>query len=174
MRVQVLRLGHRVKRDKRVSTHVCLVARAFGAEKIVFEGEIEKKIKEKVKDVCERFGGGFSIEETSSAQKYMREMRENGFAVVHLTMYGIPLTKVLGELRGMNRVLIIVGAEKVPRWVYEEADYNISVTNQPHSEIAALAVFLDRLLRGKEFKMTFKGAKLRIIPTRKGKKVLKI
>jgi tRNA (cytidine56-2'-O)-methyltransferase len=29
----VFRLGHRVQRDKRLTTHVALVARAFGADK---------------------------------------------------------------------------------------------------------------------------------------------
>ncbi|HEY1211802.1 MAG TPA: tRNA (cytidine(56)-2'-O)-methyltransferase, partial [Nitrososphaera sp.] len=61
--------------------------------------------------------------------------------------------------------------EKVPHEVFELADYNIAISNQPHSEIAALAIFLDRIFRGKQFKNTFAGAKLRIVPTKKGKKV---
>ena len=31
-RVIILRLGHRPERDKRITTHVALTARAFGAE----------------------------------------------------------------------------------------------------------------------------------------------
>ena len=34
MKVNVLRLDHRLKRDTRITTHVCLTARAFGASKI--------------------------------------------------------------------------------------------------------------------------------------------
>jgi tRNA (cytidine56-2'-O)-methyltransferase len=38
MRVTVLRLGHRPERDKRITTHVGLVARAFGAEEMLLAG----------------------------------------------------------------------------------------------------------------------------------------
>jgi len=37
MKTTVLRLGHRISRDKRTSTHIALVARAFGAEEVVFD-----------------------------------------------------------------------------------------------------------------------------------------
>ena len=36
----VLRIGHRIGRDKRITTHVALVARAFGANEII----IDKKV----------------------------------------------------------------------------------------------------------------------------------
>ena len=39
MKVNVLRLDHRLKRDTRITTHVCLTARAFGASKIYLAGE---------------------------------------------------------------------------------------------------------------------------------------
>ena len=38
----------------------------------------------------------------------------------------------------------------------------MAVTNQPHSEIAALSVFLDHLQRGQELKADFEG-KMKII-----------
>ena len=65
---------------------------------------------------------------------------------------------------------IIIGAEKVPRDVYELADYNIAVGNQPHSEVAALAVFLDRLLDGKGLRRKLKGT-MTIEPNPRGKTV---
>ena len=34
MKIEVLRIGQRVVRDDRVTTHVALVARSFGAHKI--------------------------------------------------------------------------------------------------------------------------------------------
>ena len=43
-KVVVLRIGHRIGRDKRISTHVGLVARAFGADGIIFVGDIEESI----------------------------------------------------------------------------------------------------------------------------------
>ena len=43
--IEVLRLGHRISRDKRISTHVALVARAFGASKIYYTGQKDKSMK---------------------------------------------------------------------------------------------------------------------------------
>ncbi|MGC2387528.1 MAG: hypothetical protein WA460_10645, partial [Nitrososphaeraceae archaeon] len=55
--------------------------------------------------------------------------------------------------------------------VYTLADYNVAIGNQPHSEIGALSIFLDRVFKGEELKKNFRGAKLRIIPNGKGKRV---
>ncbi|MCK7488956.1 MAG: hypothetical protein MZU79_00960 [Anaerotruncus sp.] len=41
--------------------------------------------------------------------------------------------------------MIVVGAEKVPPEIYQLADWNVAVGNQPHSEVAALAITLDRI-----------------------------
>ncbi|NIS35916.1 MAG: tRNA (cytidine(56)-2'-O)-methyltransferase, partial [Actinobacteria bacterium] len=46
------------------------------------------------------------------------------------------------EARAEAPLLVVVGAAKVSFDVYEAADWNVAVTNQPHSEVAALAVFL--------------------------------
>ena len=59
------------------------------------------------------------------------------------------------RLEKIKIFLIVVGAEKVPRTIYEKSDYNVSVSNQPHSEISALAIVLDRLHKGKQFDMKF-------------------
>jgi tRNA (cytidine56-2'-O)-methyltransferase len=67
--------------------------------------------------------------------------------------------------------MVVVGAEKVPGDVYQLADYNIAVGNQPHSEIAALALFLDWLQQGREFEKTFGDGELKIIPCEHGKSV---
>jgi len=86
-------------------------------------------------------------------------------------MYGIPLPEKIEEIKRADKVLVVVGAEKVPSEVYELADMNISIGTQPHSEVAALAVFLDRVLGGKVFRISFKDAKIRIIPSEIGKRV---
>ena len=65
----------------------------------------------------------------------------------------------------------MVGAEKVPAEVYQLADWNVAVGNQPHSEVAALAVFLDRLFQGEELGQQFEGG-LKIVPSSRGKEVL--
>jgi tRNA (cytidine56-2'-O)-methyltransferase len=70
-------------------------------------------------------------------------------------------------------VLIIVGSQKVPGEFFSEqvSDFNVAVGNQPHSECASLAVFLDRFFNGEELTRNFENAKLRIIPRQRGKKI---
>ncbi|NJF25007.1 tRNA (cytidine(56)-2'-O)-methyltransferase [Thermococcus sp. Bubb.Bath] len=176
--ITVLRLGHRPERDKRITTHVALTARAFGAERIIIAAEEDEHVRESVEDVVRRWGGPFEITFNPSWKKVLREWKESGGVISHLTMYGIhiddAIPKIREELKTGKDVLVVVGAEKVPREVYEMADYNVAVGNQPHSEVAALAVFLDRLLKGEGLRREFEGAKLKIIPQESGKKVVEL
>lgn len=171
--IVVLRLGHRPERDKRITTHVALTARAFGADKIIIAAEVDEHVKESVEDVVRRWGGNFEIEFNPKWKAVLREWKGK---IVHLTMYGIHLDDALPgireELKKGEDIMIVVGAEKVPREVYEAAHYNVGVGNQPHSEVAALAVFLDRLLDGEGLRRKFEGAMVRIIPQERGKKVV--
>lgn len=88
-------------------------------------------------------------------------------------MYGIPLPEKIEEIRRAERLLVVVGAEKMPKEVYELCDLNISIGTQPHSEVSALAIFLDRVV-GQTFTLSFNDAKLKILPSERGKKVLKL
>lgn len=171
MKIVVLRLGHRIERDKRVTTHCCLTARAFGAEKIILSGEKDSAILEGVKKVSAKWGGSFQIEYEKDWKKVIQNF--NG-KIVHLTFYGVNLPEAIGEIRKEKEdLLIIIGAEKVPSEVYGLVDYNIAVGNQPHSEVAALAVFLHELFEGRELEKEFKGWKVKIEGREKGKKILK-
>lgn len=177
MRVVVLRLGHRPGRDKRISTHVGLVARAFGASGIIYVGEVEPSILNTLKKVVEVWGGPFFVETTSSYRPVVNKWKSEGGLVVHLTMYGenIEGSDVIERLRSSGRdILVVVGAEKVPADMYELADFNVAIGNQPHSEVSALAVFLDRLYKGAELTREFEGAKLKVIPSQKGKRVVRL
>ena len=69
-------------------------------------------------------------------------------------------------------LLVVVGSQKVPFEVYDVADWNVGVTNQPHSEVAGLAVFLDRLFEGRELEREWEGAEKQVIPMETGKKVV--
>jgi len=160
--IEILRLGHRPSRDKRITTHVGLVARAFGAQKIYIPGN-DAKIKETLESVISRFGGDFGIDIRSKAKEVLKQ---HSGITVHLTMYGMSLGEgmdILCEEHCGKDILVVVGATKVPAYIYEIADLNISVGNQPHSEIAALSIFLDRLSEGRWIEKDFKG-KLKIIP----------
>ena len=165
--ITVLRIGHRISRDKRITTHVALVARAFSADKILIETE-DKKIEETIHATCDRFGGDFQIKTGVNKKKVIKDW--NG-VIVHLTMYGEELKKTISKIDKKRDLLVIVGAEKVPPYIYEKADFNISVGNQPHSEVAALAIFLDRYTKGLWQNKRFNG-KIKIIASDKGKKVV--
>lgn len=171
MRVHVLRIGHRLVRDDRVTTHAALVARAFGAEKIYMTG-IDQSVAETVSSVGKRWGGKFEVSIVQDWKAIARQWKKEGGAIAHLTMYGVNVDAVMKAIRKKRRnLLVIIGSEKVPREAYELADYNVSVGNQPHSEIAALAIFLDRIFRGKELAGKFDGGQLEIVPSEKGKVV---
>ncbi len=172
MEIAVLRLGHRLPRDERISTHVALVARAFGAKRIVYTGQHDSGLEESVKRIGESWGGDVTITYEKSHGKAIKKFKNSGFAIVHLTMYGIPIVEKIDEIKKQDKMLIIVGGEAVPGEVYQESDYNVAVTSQPHSEVAALAIMLDRLMDGTEltrkFDEDFKG-KTRIKPNERGK-----
>ena len=113
----------------------------------------------------------FVVEFIDNWKSIVKNKKEK-YKIVHLTMYGESINDVDEQLRKEENLLIVVGAEKVPREIYELADYNVGIGNQPHSEISALAILLDRIQKGEQFKNSFPGAKRKIIPTRKGKNVL--
>ncbi|HDI47237.1 MAG TPA: tRNA (cytidine(56)-2'-O)-methyltransferase, partial [Candidatus Methanomethylia archaeon] len=76
--VIVLRLGHRVPRDKRVTTHVCLVARAFGAQGVFIAGDYDPSVIETVTKLTEKWGGPFWVEFTASPEKLVDSYKQKG------------------------------------------------------------------------------------------------
>ncbi|GAA0680274.1 tRNA (cytidine(56)-2'-O)-methyltransferase [Natronoarchaeum mannanilyticum] len=170
--VAVLRLGHRPGRDDRMTTHVGLTARALGADRAIFAGG--SQAAETVRDITDRFGGPFEAEVTDSPKAVLRNWDGR---IAHLTMYGERVQDVEDEIRATRdddgeSLLIVVGAEKVSFDVYEAADWNVGVTNQPHSEVAGLAVFLDRLFEGRELDREWEDADQEVVPMETGKKVV--
>jgi len=165
--IVVLRLGHRIDRDKRITTHVALVARAFGADGILITTKDEKTQKN-IQAVCKRFGGNFQVQTGVNPKKIIKSWKGS---IIHLTMYGEELEKAIHRLDANRDLLLIVGAEKVPPYYYQVADLNVSVGNQPHSEVAALALFLDRCTQAAWQRKKFHG-NIQIVPCVNGKKVL--
>jgi tRNA (cytidine56-2'-O)-methyltransferase len=111
-------------------------------------------------------------------KKVVQEWKAKGGVIVHLTAYGenIETSDVLQRIKALNKdILVIVGSQKVPGEFFSEdiSDFNVAIGNQPHSECASLAVFLDRFFEGKELYKTFENAKLIIIPQKRGKKVIR-
>lgn len=168
MKITVLRLGHRFSRDKRISTHIALVSRAFGAEEVTFDAA-DPDIEKSLARVSKEWGEATRITSVKNWKKYAEDYDGD---IIHLTMYGININDCIKEIKASKKdKLIIIGGQKVPSEVYKMADYNVAIGNQPHSEVAALAVFLDRLQEGKELDAKFQGKKS-IIPQEHGKKVI--
>lgn len=176
-KIAVLRWGHRPQRDTRLTTHVALAARALGASGVILSDTEDRKIKETVDKITENWGGPFFFEMGTGWRQAVKNWKEKGGVVVHLTAYGENIQKsdVLRRIRDSGRdVLVIVGSQKVPGEFYHEgvSDFNVAVGNQPHSECASLAVFLDRYFDGKTLAKGFDGAKVMIVPQKRGKKVV--
>ena len=166
MRIIILRIGHRAYRDKRITTHVGLTARAFGAEGMLLAGS-DKSVVNNIQDVASRWGGSFWVTNCTDWKQELKRWKEGGGKVLHLTMYGKNLPNVISKIDA-NKLMVVVGAGKVPTELYDLADYNVGVTNQPHSEVAALGVLLDWLQMGKELTKDF-GGKMRIVGKFTGK-----
>jgi tRNA (cytidine56-2'-O)-methyltransferase len=176
-RIVVLRWGHRPQRDTRLTTHVALAARALGASGLILSDIVDPRIQETVDKVVRRWGGKFLFEMGTPWKEAVSNWRNEGGIVVHLTAYGenIETSNVLEGIKGSRRdVLVIVGSQKVPREFFsaEVSDFNVAIGNQPHSECASLAIFLDRLSEGKTLAKGFADAEVRIIPRKRGKEIM--
>lgn len=165
--VSVLRVGHRVGRDPRLTTHLALTARAFGAARMLLHPS-DPDLVGRIAAIVDRWGGKFEVQ---PADEWRSAVREFKGTVVHLTMYGLPVERVLPHLARSRRILLVVGGAKVPPDLYRLARYNVAVGHQPHSEVAALAVVLERLL-GVPGPRPIPGAKQHVVPRARGKRVV--
>jgi len=175
--VAVLRWGHR-ERDKRLTAHVALTARAFGASQFILADVRDEKVEATLAKMKKNWGGKLRFEMGKPWKHIVKDWRAKGGVVVHLTAYGenIHSSDVLKRVKTTKKdVLVIVGSQKVPSEFFSKAvsDFNVAVGNQPHSECSSLAVFLDRFFQGNELSMGFEGAKMLIVPQKHGKKVVK-
>lgn len=179
--ITILRLGHRIVRDQRLTTHVALTARAFGADGIVISGEKDQGIIKTIEKVCKEFGGKFDAKFIESWRGFVKEWREENKTgiIVHLTMYGVDIDdkksrEIIEKVKKGADVLVIVGGPKVEGEIYQLADYNVAVGNQPHSEVAALAILLDRIIEKKMCQERFEKGKIKIVPNPRGKTIVRI
>jgi len=175
-KIVVLRWGHRIHRDSRLTTHCALTARALCASGFILADIEDKSIEKTVKGITQHWGGDFTFEMGTSWRNVVRDWKNQGGIVVHLTAYGenIQGSNAISRIRETEKnILLLVGSQKVPGEFYspEVSDFNIGVGNQPHSECSALAIFLDRFFEGKELTVEFEKAQVQIIPQEHGKNV---
>ena len=86
-------------------------------------------------------------------------------------MYGEDMEETIPKIPNGKPMIIVVGGTKVPGEVYGLSDYNISIGNQPHSEVAALAIFLNRWVGKIDVNEKFLGGEIKVLPSVRGKKV---
>ena len=173
-KIVILRWGHRVQRDVRLTTHVALTARALCASGFILADTTDPHIEETVAKISKAWGGSFHFEMGTPWKRAVREWKANGGIIVHLTAYGenIQTSDVVQRIKAQGKdVMSLVGSQKVPGEFYSEevSDFNVAVGNQPHSECSALAIFLDRYFEGKELCQPFEKAKITIVPKGRGK-----
>ncbi len=172
MEVGVHRLGHRLPRDSRLTTHVFLASRALGAKEGIYSGQRDPGLEKSLAKAVGEWGGTFSLTYAPHWKQTLNERMEKGWEIIHLTMYGLPHKARLEEIReSSSKKLVIVGGEKVPGDLFKLADYNLSVTNQPHSEVAALAIFLYDLFEGRV--TDDYGGRIRVEPSMRRKIVVR-
>jgi tRNA (cytidine56-2'-O)-methyltransferase len=176
-KIAVLRWGHRF-RDERVTTHVALVARAFGASEFVLADVEDEGIKTTIEKAVKQWGGPFDFEMNVPWKHVVKEWKKKGDIVVHLTVYGenLQTSDVLQRIKATGKnVLVLVGSQKVPSEFFSEkvSDFNVAVGNQPHSEVSSLAVFLDRFFEGKALVREFEDWKIKVESSPRGKHVIK-
>lgn len=164
----ILRLNHRDGRDDRITTHVCLVGRAFGADGAIITGSDAVPQVNSLKKVNSQWGGRFWVEGNAHAATAIGKWKNNGGVVVNLSMYGENLHDTISEISYKYRVmrrglLVVVGSSKVPGYVYRMSDYNVAVTHEPHSEVAALAIFLEKITKPLSF-LSAQNAELKVFP----------
>ena len=170
LRLSVLRLGHRRERDKRITSHLGLTARAFGADEVILAGEEDPSALETWNSVTERFGGDFECRYEAKPMGWLRRFSKNG-TVIHLTMYGEPWREAVESIPRDAPVVVVVGGTKVPGEIFRIADHNVSIGNQPHSEVAALAVFLESWMGPINESIRFAGGEIEVVPSERAKRV---
>jgi tRNA (cytidine56-2'-O)-methyltransferase len=141
----------------------------LGVEKVIYSGDEDPRLEEGIRDIVERWGGEFKLEYVSNWRGWVKQWRGK---IAHLTMYGVPVEEISPIIRQSEEpLLVVVGGPKVPRDMYENATWNVSVTTQPHSEVSALAIFMYLLEGETALKHEFPGGSIKITPSERGKEV---
>lgn len=160
----------------RLTTHVALTARALRASGFILSDTTDPHIEKTVAKITKAWGGEFHFEMGTPWKRAVRDWKNKGGVIVHLTAYGenIQTSGVLQRIKAKDKdVMLLVGSQKVPGEFYsdEVSDFNVAVGNQPHSECSALAIFLDRYFEGRELGESFEKAEIAIVPKERGKEI---
>ncbi|MDE1856552.1 MAG: hypothetical protein KGH98_00540 [Candidatus Micrarchaeota archaeon] len=156
---------------------LALAARALGASGISFcfddKKRVEKaKISRKMGSIAKEWGGTFKVEFPEDWKEWIGAKKN--YKKIYLTMYGVPMRKLTYTLRTYKNILLVVTTNKPLKDLFGVADFNISITNQPHTSVSSVAVFLYEFYKEREPAMKFENAKVKVVPTDRGMMVEKV
>jgi len=151
---------------------MCLTARAMGASEMILTTKKNDKLVKYIHDLERKWGGRFRVGFVNNYKTALDNAVN--YKKVYLTRYGVPLNKLAYTLNTYKNIMLIVSPATTSPKLHNIADFNVSVTDQPHSSSAAIAVFLHEFYRGRELAIHFENAKYKVIPKEHGVSVSKI
>ena len=84
----------------------------------------DAELEDTIQSVVDRFGGSFQVE---TGVKWRSIVRKWSGTIIHLTMYGELIDEMIDKVprNPETNLLIIVGATKVPREIYDKANLKL-------------------------------------------------
>jgi tRNA (cytidine56-2'-O)-methyltransferase len=117
-----------------------------------------------MENLNKKWGGRFKVQFAKNYKEALKSASK--YAKVYLTRYGMPLQDKSYVLKTYKNMILIVtsrdGDEMNP--MHKIADFNISVSSQPHCSAAAIAIFLHEFYNGRELAMHFENAQFKLVP----------
>ena len=157
---------------REVITDICMTSRAFGASKVAFTCGEDRKVAGAMRKVSKEWGGKFSIMFNADYKEMLNG--SPNYKTVFLTQYGIPVEKAKHSIRTYKNMMVVVAlSDSYTKKLIDAADFNISITSQPHSSTSAVAVFLHTYFNGRENAMQFENAMTKVLPSEHGIRVQK-
>jgi tRNA (cytidine56-2'-O)-methyltransferase len=157
--ISVLAIG---RSPYQVNLDLCLTARALGASEITFIGEKDGKLQRYIANLNKKWGGRFKVQFAKSYQQALKSATK--YKKVYLTRYGMPLQTKSYMLKTYKNLVLIVTLKDEVNSIHKIADFNISVSSQPHCSSAAIAIFLHEFYNGRELAMHFENAQYKLVP----------
>ena len=127
MKLAVLRLSHRVMRDKRISTHLALTARAFGADEFFYTGDHDSHVEESIERIQQEWGGDLTVTHIGKPWNFLKEWKKQGGIVIHLTMYGIELSNKLKEIQNFENGDLLITTDNFHSWLGPRTSIRVQI-----------------------------------------------
>lgn len=133
---------------------LCMTARALGASDITFTCRKSPKLVDEVRKLNWKWGGKFDVHFTDNYRKHLDSVGKN-YKLVYLTRFGTPLSKISYPIKTYKNLVLIITEREGIETIQKLADFNVSVSSQPHASISALAIFLHTFYNGRELAIRF-------------------